>query len=159
MRAIPISQGLQQFRSYLTSSTIAIGDIVAMNSSGLVVKADKASSDSSNVLGVSLTATTAGSVSPISVQYLGIAQNAAWSFVSGHPVYLNSSGGVVQLTTTFISTDFIVELGTAIGANQLQFGIRRPIANQVVAGEPHAVSSDAVVEYVASVNITGADYT
>lgn len=160
MRAIPISQAPVQFRTYLSSSTLSAGDVVALSPAGLLVRADKSNADLTNVVGFMIGSNVAGAVVAVPAQFTGIVQNSAWSFATGKPVYVNSSGGVTQITSSFGVSDWVIELGTAIGVNQIQINIRRAVARKVVPeNADYAVSSNAVVEYVASVHIIGADYT
>lgn len=150
MRAIPLNQSTIEYRNYLTSSTLAFATVVAVNEDGLLVKADKADSTLLNVVGFVLTATAGGAMSTVPVKYKGIIQNPAWNFVAGKPVYLTSAGGVTQLISSFASTDWIVELGTAIGVNQLQIEIRRAVANSVATAGLYGVTGSAVQAALAS---------
>jgi hypothetical protein len=158
MRAIPINQ-TAPFKNFLTSSALAVGNVVALNSSGLLVKADKSNANLLNVMGVVLTASPGGSVVTIPVLNQGIAQNSSWSFISGSPVYLASNGNVTQDTSSFSSSDWIVELGTAIGVNQMTMGIRRAVANTATHASPYAVSSGAVYDALAGKVSLGSSIT
>jgi len=148
MRAIPINQ-TAQFRMFLTSSALAVGNVVAMNNSGVLVKADKSNSALLNVVGFVMTASAGGALVSIPVRDQGIVQNASWSFVSGKPVYLSSTGGVTQDTSSFVGSDWIVELGTAIGVNQIQINIRRAVANSATSGSMYAITAGAVFDELA----------
>ena len=149
MRAIPIGQSVQ-FRSFLTSAVLAIGDVVALNSGGLLVKADKSNGSLLNVVGFVMTASAGGAVITIPVRNGGLVQKAGWTFTIGLPVYLSSTGGVTQTTASFAGSDWIVELGTAIGVNQIQVGIQRAVANAATSGNQYAITAGAVYDALAT---------
>ena len=148
MRALPINQ-TAEFKTLLTNSALAAGDVVALNTSGLVTKADKSNSLLLNVMGFVMSATAGGAVVSVPVRNQGIMQHAGWNFQAGSPVYLASNGTVTQNISTWPATDYIVELGVAIGVNQIEVNIRRAVANTAAVSNPYAVTAGAL--YAATV--------
>jgi hypothetical protein len=158
MRAIPLNQSTAEFKNVLTSAALAIGDVVAINVSGVAVKADKSNSNLVNAVGFVMVASAGSALVTIPVRNKGIIANPAWNFISGKPVYLSNNGAVTQTFSSIQPTDWTVELGIAIGVNQIDVNIRQPIGKVIAAAEPHAVDSDAVIAYVAAADIAGRDY-
>jgi len=158
MRAIPLNQSTVEFKNVLTSAALAIGDVVALNSSGMAVKADKSNGDLIVAVGFVMTASAGGASITIPIRNKGVMMKSGWNFVSGKPVYLSNTGGVTQTLSSIQPTDWTVELGMAVGVNQIEVNIRQPIGRQVVITNPHAVDSKAVMDYVAIADIVGRDY-
>jgi hypothetical protein len=160
MRALPISQAAD-FKTFLTNSTLAVGDVVALDSSNLLVEADRSNPARLSIVGFMKSATTSGPVVSTPVQVAGIVQKAGWNFTSlGQPVFVDLNGALTQDISGFNTTDHILEVGIAVGANQIMIGIKEPISVGVQMNSRYSVTSKSLFQVTSNkTNISAAAHT
>lgn len=132
-------------KNFVTAAVLAVGDAVALDSGGQIVRADRTAKNTSHVIGFAVKATTGGTIVTVPVQIGGILASPAWSFSHlGQPVFLDINGGVVQNTTGFPDTSYLVEVGIAVGANQINVRLQPPRLLKAIADEQLALASGVV---------------
>lgn len=132
-------------KNFVTSAILNVGDAVALNSAGQLVRADHTAKATSHAVGFATKAHSGGTVITIPVQFGGIISSNSWNFTQqGQPVYLNTNGGVTQNTSSFPETSFLVELGIAVGHNQIAVRPQSPRLLKAIQDEQLALSSGAV---------------
>ena len=132
-------------KNFVTAAAISVGDAVALDGGGQLVRADRTIKSRSYVVGFAAKASTGGTVITLPVQVGGILASPDWAFSQlGQPVYLDINGGVVQNTTPFPDTSYLVEVGIAIGANQLSVRPQPPKLLKAINDEQLALASGAV---------------
>jgi len=146
MRALSIGQTVD-FKMFLTNSALAVGDVVALDSSGTLVKADRSDPARLAVVGFMKNATTSGLAVSTPVQVTGIIQKIGWNFTSfGQPVFVDTDGTLTQDISGFNNTDHILEVGIAVGVNQVMIGIKEPISVGVQMNSRYSVTSKALFQ-------------
>ena len=160
-RALNLPQVVPETKNFLTSSALAIGDVVALDSSNLLVKADRSNPARLSVVGFMKSATTSGPVVSAPVQTTGIVQKAGWNFTSlGQPVFVDLNGALVQDASGFNSTDHILEVGVAVGVNQILIDIKPPISVGVQMNSRYSVTSKALFQITGNkANLSAASRT
>lgn len=132
-------------KNFVTAAAISTGDAVALDGGGQLVRADRTSKNTSHVVGFATKATSGGTVVTLPVQISGIWSSTAWSFADlGQPVFLDLNGGVVQETSTFPDTSYLVEVGVAVGANQINVRLQPPRLLKAIQDEQLAMASGAI---------------
>lgn len=132
-------------KNFLTSSNIQTGNAVALNSAGQLVIADRTIKDASHVVGFATKAHTGGTVVTMPTQVGGTLANAGWSFPNiGKPVYLDTAGSLTQDTSSFPDTSYLVQVGVALGANQISINIHAPLLLRAIQDEDLALASGVV---------------
>jgi hypothetical protein len=132
-------------KNFVTAAAIAVGDAVALDSGGQLVKADRTVKTKSHVVGFAVKTTVGGTIVTVPVQIAGILSSPAWAFSHlGQPVFLDINGGVVQNTTGFPDTSYLVQVGVAIGSNQISVQPQPPRSLRAIQDEQLALASGAV---------------
>jgi hypothetical protein len=144
-RAIPLNTSATsvEYKNFLTDTALAPGDWVELTAAGKVQKANKSSYN--RIVGVAMKTVNAGSLQTTQIQVKGTVVKAGWSFGSvGQPVYIGTDGNVTQSIVGFAPTDVLIEVGLALGANQILIDMKTPILYQVSQNGALAVASSVI---------------
>jgi len=134
-------------KNFVTAAVLAVGDVVALDSGGQLIRADRTNKTRSHVVGIAVNSSVGGTVVTIPVQTGGITASGSWNFANlGQPVYLDINGGVVQDTSAFPNTSYLTKVGIAIGANQIAVQPEAPILLQAQIDDELAMASGAVLK-------------
>lgn len=132
-------------KNFVTAAEIAVGDAVALDSGGQLIRADRTLRTRSHVVGFAVKASSGGTVITLPVQIAGILSSNAWNFTQiGQLVFLDINGGVVQNIESFPDTSYLVEVGIAMGHNQINVRLQSPRLLKAIQDEQLALVSGAV---------------
>lgn len=150
-KVLPLQAGTRpETKNFLTSAVIAVGQAVAMNPAGQLVVADRTSKDTSYVVGFATKASIGGSIVTIPTQVGGNLAAAGWNFTQiGKPVYLDTAGNLVQVTSGFPEESYLVEVGLVLGANQIMVRPQPPKLLKAISDEQLALASKVVFQELA----------
>jgi len=138
-----IAVGSQNTQNYLTLVALAVGDIVALDNTGMAVKANQAIA-TQTVIGVSTNTTTGGSLQTVVVQTRSLFTFAGYTFTPG-PVYV-LAGALTQNVALLAYPDKLIVLGLAVTTSQVQVGVQPATELQLSATSVSAPTSALVFQ-------------
>lgn len=101
----------------VSSNSIGIGGILAINSSGQFVIADADAVETTNLLVLALESGTGSKKVLISGQYC----NTSWNWTPGSKLYLSTTDGTLTQTQPSGTDDVIIAAGVALTTNTILF--------------------------------------
>lgn len=100
--------------------SLAAGDIVYQDDTGLAFKASTNDQSTSNVLGLVIAPAQAGDA--VDILFDGPMSNSGWAWESGKPVYAALNGGISQF---YPSNGYLVVVGLAVAADTILVDVER----------------------------------
>lgn len=148
-KVLPLQANIRpETKNFVTAAEITAGDVVALDSGGQLVRADRTVRARAHVIGVAAKTHTGTTVVTLPVQITGVFSSNSWSFTQlGQPVFLDVEGGIVQNTSSFPDTSYLVQIGIAMGHNQIAIKTMAPRLLKAIEEERLAISSGAVFKH------------
>jgi len=118
-------------------------DVVALDAAGDVIKADKGSANTANVIGFAATTTSSGDKVRV---VTGGALDGFSGLTPNDVLYLDTSGGYTQDFGDLSAGDYVVALGVAVSEDEVQISITQPLLYEKYDGPTYAELQDGYNE-------------
>jgi len=118
-------------------------DVVALDAAGDVIKADKSSANTANVIGFAATTTSSGD--KVRVITGGVLDGFS-GLTPNDVLYLDTSGGYTQDFGDLSTGDYVVALGVAVSESEVRISITQPLLYEKYDGPTYAELQDGYNE-------------
>lgn len=113
------------FTGLTAGENLSARDVVCLNASAQVIKADKGTATKVNCIGFSATAVTSG----YAVRVVTAGKLVGFAGLTPkEPVFLDDLGAITQSLSGFSDSDYVVPLGTALSATEIEVQVGAAIA-------------------------------